>query len=199
MLIVLLPGFSARRSTRRAGLMGTFPRGQRKPRITPASDLLTLEFARYAILDPPNTAVGFFFPKLQLLLRVGHVPSWDNLSKYPQPLYVRNISSWGRQDRIFVNPSIYCISMVPGGGLEPPRPDKGLRILSPFLAILQGIAWGRIFSYKSPKMNRYKTSLTCTESHRVAQESAINSHQNSHQNSRQIGLTRHSLLSRPSS
>jgi hypothetical protein len=29
------------------------------------------------------------------------------------------------------NDPFYDIILVPGGGLEPPRPDKGLRILSP--------------------------------------------------------------------
>jgi hypothetical protein len=60
--------------------------------------------------------------------------------------------------------------LVPGGGLEPPTTVSGLRILSPFSAVLQGFAGRRIISYKPLEMNRQETPQRCTESHRVAQK-----------------------------
>jgi hypothetical protein len=42
--------------------------------------------------------------------------------------------------------------MVPGGGLEPPRPDKGLRVLSPFLVVLHAAAISCKWRHKLPTM-----------------------------------------------
>jgi hypothetical protein len=39
--------------------------------------------------------------------------------------------------------------MVPGGGLEPPRPDKGLRILSPLCLPISPSGHGEDFARRS--------------------------------------------------
>src|SRR6202042_1382071 len=65
--------------------------------------------------------------------------------------------------------------------IEPPRPDKGLRILSPYFGILHETAPSCLLMHKCSNFNSLQDYLICIRLHRAARNLETNMHQNMHQ------------------
>lgn len=84
------------------------------------------------------------------------------------------------QDFGFLGPSLFEAYLDAGKRSEPPR-GSTRRILSPFFALLQALAWSRKTSQISSIYRGFNDMSCCIGSHQIAPNSGTNRHQNRHQ------------------